>query len=59
MWWSSPNDPNVCVLRVEPLIAELWEGPSSRAVAAFEFGKTRRTSAKPNLGESRRHTARL
>jgi general stress protein 26 len=59
MWWSSPNDPNVCVLRVEPLIAELWDGPSSTAVAAFEFGKTRRTSAKPNLGENRKHTLRL
>jgi general stress protein 26 len=35
-WWSGPDDPNVCVLRVRPLIAELWDGPASRAVAAFE-----------------------
>jgi general stress protein 26 len=33
-WWDGPRDPNVCVLRVEPLTAELWDGPSSAAVAA-------------------------
>ena len=37
MWWSGPQDPNVCVLRVEPITAELWDGPASKAVAAFEF----------------------
>lgn len=59
MWWSGPNDPNVCVLRVEPLTAELWDGPSSTAAAAFEFVKTRLTGAKPNLGENRKATVRM
>ena len=41
MWWEGPRDPNVCVLRIPPLTAELWDGPASTAVAAFEFVKTR------------------
>ena len=36
---GGPDDPNVRVLRIEPVTAELWDGPSSAAVAAFEFAK--------------------
>jgi general stress protein 26 len=59
MWWHGPDDPNVCVLRVQPLTAELWDGPASKAVAAFEFIKARLTGAKPNLGENRKVTVRM
>jgi len=59
MWWSGPDDPNVRVLRVQPLTAELWDGPASAAVAAFEFAKARITRAKPNLGENRKVTVRM
>src|SRR3954451_14706912 len=59
MWWSGPDDPNVCVLRVRPLTAELWDGPASAAVAAFEFVKARITGKKPNLGENRKVTVRM
>jgi general stress protein 26 len=59
VWWSGPDDPNVCVLRVEPSTAELWDGPSSRAVAAFEFAKARLTGSKPNLGENRKVTVQM
>jgi general stress protein 26 len=55
-WWHGPNDPTVCVLLVQPLTAELWEGPSSKAVAAFEFVKAQFTGEKPNLGENRKVT---
>jgi general stress protein 26 len=58
-WWSGPRDPNVCVLRVRPMIAELWDGPSSAAVVAFEFAKARLTGAEPNLGENRKVTVPL
>jgi general stress protein 26 len=58
-WWSGPQDPNVCVLRVRPLVAELWDGPSSAAVASFEFAKARVTGEKPNLGENRKVTVEL
>jgi len=56
MWWHGPDDPNACVLRVSPQTAELWDGPASKAVAAFEFVKARLTGQKPNLGENRKVT---
>ncbi len=54
MWWHGPDDPNVCVLRVTPVTAELWDGPASKAVAAFEFVKSAVTGKPPHLGENRR-----
>ena len=54
MWWRGPEDPNVCVLLVDPRTAELWDGPSSKIVAAFEFVRARLTGEKPNLGENRK-----
>ena len=59
MWWQGPDDPNVCVLRVTPLTAELWDGPGSRAVATYEFLKARLTGAQPNLGENRKLTVEM
>lgn len=59
MWWRGPDDPDVCVLEVTPSTAELWDGPSSKAVAAFEFVKARLTGAKPDLGENRKVTVRM
>ena len=53
---GGPDDPNARVLRVEPIAAELWDGPSSAAGAAFEFAKARLTGEKPNLGENRKVT---
>src|ERR1700733_7965169 len=41
VWWKSPDDPNVRVLTIEPVLAELWDGPSSKLVAAFEFAKAK------------------
>src|SRR5262245_56915600 len=58
-WWDGPNDPNVCVLRVEPLTSELWDGPASKAVAAYEFAKARVTVEQPNLGENRKVVVQL
>jgi general stress protein 26 len=59
LWWRGPDDPNVCVLKVTPLTAELWDGPASNVVAAFEFVKARLTGDKPNLGENRKVTVDL
>jgi general stress protein 26 len=57
VWWpGGPDDPTLRVLRVEPRTAELWDGPSSSIVAAFEFAKARLTGSKPNLGENRKIT---
>ncbi len=59
MWWDGPDDPNVCVLRVTPITAELWDGPASKAVAAYEFAKARLTGEKPDLGENRKVTVKM
>jgi hypothetical protein len=59
MWWRGPDDPNVCVLRVQPRTAELWDGPSSNDVAAFEFVKTQLTGETPNFGENRKITVSM
>ena len=59
MWWEGPNDPNVRVVEITPLTAELWDGPASKAVAAFEFIKARLTGAEPNLGENRKVTVTM
>jgi hypothetical protein len=37
----------------------LWDGPASKAVAAFEFAKARITGQEPNLGENRKVTVKM
>jgi general stress protein 26 len=60
VWWpDGTNDPNVCLLRIEPFTAELWDGPGSAVVTAFEFGKARLTGEEPNLGENRKVTVKM
>ena len=38
---GGPDDPNVRLLRIEPITAELWDGPSSAAGTVFEFANKR------------------
>ena len=60
VWWpGGPTDPNVCLLLIEPLTAELWDGPASAAIAAFEFAKARLTGEEPKLGENRKVTVEM
>ena len=59
VWWSGPDDPNVALLCVRPLLAELWDGPASTAVASFELAKARLTGEKPELGENRKVTVEM
>ena len=59
-WWPvGPDDPNLLVMRVELDRAEIWDGPASSTVAAFEFAKARLTHKKPNLGENRKVTVEM
>jgi general stress protein 26 len=56
-WWpGGPSDPNVRLLRIEPVSAELWDGPASAAVTVFEFAKAWATGEEPRLGENRKVT---
>jgi general stress protein 26 len=60
LWWpDGPRDPNVRVLTLVPERAELWDGPSNSAVAAFEFAKARLTGMAPHLGENRKVTVEI
>ena len=60
MWWpDGPTDPNVRVLKVTPITAELWDGPASFVVTAYEFAKSWLTGVEPNLGENRKLTAKI
>ena len=60
VWWpGGPDDPGVCLLRIEPLTAELWDGPASALVTAFEFAKARLTGEEPDVGENRKVTVRM
>jgi general stress protein 26 len=60
VWWpNGPGSPDVSLLRIEPSTAELWDGPASAAVTAFEFVKARLTGQEPNLGENRKSTVKM
>lgn len=60
VWWpDGPGSPDVSLLRIEPSRAELWDGPASAAVTAFEFVKARLTGQEPNLGENRKATVKM
>jgi len=60
VWWpGGPDDPDVCLLQIEPATAELWDGPASAVVTAFEFAKARLTGEEPNLGENRKVTVKM
>lgn len=60
VWWKDgPDDANGRVLTIEPVLAELWDGPSSKLVAAFEFAKAKITGEKPFVGENRKKTVAM
>jgi general stress protein 26 len=55
VWWhEKERDVNVRVLCLDPSTADLWDGPASSAVAAFEMSKARQTGQQPELGQNRK-----
>jgi general stress protein 26 len=59
LWWRGPTDPRVCLLRIEPVTAKLWDGPASRVVTLFEIAKGKLTGEPPSLGENRKVTVEM
>lgn len=60
VWWpDGPSSPDVSLLRIEPVTAELWDGPASAAVTTFEFVKARLTGQEPKLGQNRKTTLEM
>ncbi|HWE79126.1 MAG TPA: pyridoxamine 5'-phosphate oxidase family protein [Pseudolabrys sp.] len=57
VWWpGGPEDRHVRVLKLEPSLGELWDGPVSREVVRHEFAKARATGEQPDLGQNRKVT---
>lgn len=46
------DDPNLCLIKVEPDTAEYWDSPSSAFVLAYGYAKTRLTGNPPRMGEN-------
>jgi general stress protein 26 len=59
VWWHGPQDSNVRVLHFAPMVAELWDGPASKAAVMYEFGKALATGQPPDLGENRKRTVTM
>ena len=51
---GGPGGPNVRVIRVEPVTAELWDSPSSTMGEEIEFAKAPLTGEKLNFDEERK-----
>jgi general stress protein 26 len=57
VWWpGGPEDRNVRVLKLEPSLGELWDGPKSSEVARHEFVMARATGEESDLGQNRKVT---
>jgi general stress protein 26 len=54
-WWSSPDDPNIRVLRVTPETAEYWDSPGSIAAYA-SMAIAAVTGSRPSVGDHRKVT---
>ncbi len=46
------EDPNICLIEVNPLSAEYWDQPSSKIVQAFGYLKARITGNPEKMGEN-------
>jgi len=60
VWWpGGPEDRHVRVLKLEPGLGELWDGPASKEVAHHEFAKARAAGEEPDLGQNRKVTVHM
>ena len=52
-WWDSPDDPNVCVLKVVPTEAEYWDTPGV-VISSIKMAVAAATGSRPDIGENRK-----
>lgn len=52
-WWDSPDDPNVCVLKVVPTEAEYWDTPG-KVISSIKMAVAVATGNRPDIGENRK-----
>lgn len=52
-WWDSPDDPNICLMKVVPTKAEFWDSPGT-VVASIKMAVAAATGGRPNIGENKK-----
>jgi len=52
-WWDGPDDPNLRVLRVDPIDAEYWDSPG-KVVSTIKMGVAALTGERPDMGDNRK-----
>lgn len=52
-WWDSPEDPNICVLKVVPTQAEYWDTPG-KIIATIKMAVAAATNSRPDIGENKK-----
>jgi general stress protein 26 len=52
-WWSSPDDPNICLLKVIPTQAEYWDTPG-KIISTVKMAAAAMTGSRPDIGKNRK-----
>ena len=52
-WWESPDDPNVCVLKVVPTEAQYWDTPG-KVISSIKMAVAAATGGRPDIGGNRK-----
>ena len=52
-WFDSENDPNICILKVSPGEAELWDSPGT-LITTVKMLSAAATNTRPDVGENRK-----
>lgn len=53
-WWpKGKDDPDICLIKVDPESAEYWDSPSSAFVVAFGYAKAKMTGKPEKFGENK------
>ncbi|MES2601891.1 MAG: pyridoxamine 5'-phosphate oxidase family protein [Pseudomonadota bacterium] len=52
-WWSSADDPNICLLKVVPTQAEYWDTPG-KIISSIKMAVAAATGNRPDIGENRK-----
>jgi general stress protein 26 len=53
IWWKSPEDPNIRLIKVTPLEAEYWDSPGN-AISSVKVAFALATGAHVNYGEHKK-----
>jgi general stress protein 26 len=53
VWWKTPNNPNIRLIRVTPIEAEYWDAPGN-LVSSFWVAFALMTGGYPQVGEHKK-----